>query len=140
MTDNLNLGPSDFGTFSVAAPVDSRLPDGGGYAVSGFYNINPDKVSLAPNNRFTLASNYGEQFQHWNGVDVTINARLRRGVTVQGGISTGRQETDNCAIVAGLPDGTAQRTSGGAGETAALNAPYCHQKDNFLTDGKFIGT
>ena len=108
--------------------LDSRLPDGGGYTVAGFYNLNPDKVSLVPNNYFTLASNYGEQIQHWNGADFTINARLRRGFTVQGGVSTGRQETDNCAVIAGLP------------EAALLTAPYCHQKDNFLTDGKLIGT
>jgi len=128
VTDNLNLGPSDYSQYSVSAPADPRLPDGGGYTVAGFYNLNPDKVSLVQNNYFTLASNYGEQIQHWNGVDFTVNARLRRGMTVQGGVSTGRQETDNCAVIAGLP------------EAALLTAPYCHQKDNFLTDGKLVGT
>ena len=55
---------------------------------------------MPQNNYFTLASNYGEQIQHWNGFDFTINARFRRGFTVQGGVSTGRQETDNCAVIA----------------------------------------
>ena len=45
----------DFGTFSVTAPVDARLPDGGGYTVTGFYDVNPDKVAAVPNNYFTLA-------------------------------------------------------------------------------------
>ena len=49
-------------------------------------------------------------------------------MTLQGGVSTGRQETDNCAVIAGLP------------EAALLTAPYCHQKDNFLTDGKLVWT
>ncbi|MEP7304996.1 MAG: carboxypeptidase regulatory-like domain-containing protein [Acidobacteriota bacterium] len=128
VTDNLNLNASDFQTFSVTAPADTRLPGGGGYGVSGFYNLNPAKVSLPQNNYFTLASNYGEQIQHWNGMDVSINARLRRGFTLQGGISTGRQETNNCAVIAGLP------------EAALLTAPYCDEKDNFLTDGKVVGT
>lgn len=128
VTDNLNLSASDFSTFSATAPIDPRLPGGGGYVVSGFYNVNPNKVSLPQNNYFTLASNYGDQIQHWNGVDATVNARLRAGFTVQGGVSTGRQETNNCAVIAGLP------------EAALLTAPYCDEKDNFLTDGKVIGT
>ena len=104
VTDNLNLTAADFNTFSITAPTDPRLPDGGGYTVSGFYNVNPAKVSLPQNNYYTLASNYGEQIQHWNGFDVTVNARLRRGFTVQGGVSSGRQETNNCAVIAGLPE------------------------------------
>jgi len=59
---------------------------------------------------------------------VTVNARMRRGFTVQGGVSSGRQETNNCAVIAGLP------------EAALLTAPYCDEKDNFLTDGKMIGS
>ncbi len=128
VTDNLNLTAADFNTFSVTAPLDPRLPGGGGNTVSGFYDVNPAKVSLPQNNYFTLASNYGEQMQHWNGLDFSVNARLRRGFTVQGGVSTGRQETNNCAVIAGLP------------EAALLTAPYCDEKDNFLTDGKLIGT
>jgi len=128
VTDNLNLTAADFNTFSITSPSDPRLPGGGGYTVSGYYNVNPAKVSLPQNNYFTLASNYGEQMQHWNGVDVSANARVRRGFTVQGGVSTGRQETNNCAVIAGLP------------EAALLTAPYCDEKDNFLTDAKLIGT
>ena len=128
VTDNLSQSASNYSKFSVAAPVDSRLPNGGGYVVSGFYDLNPDRVTVPQNNYFTLASNYGEQIQHWNGIDLTINARFRRGFTVQGGVSTGRQETDNCAVIATLP------------EAALLTAPYCHVKENFLTDGKVIAT
>jgi len=128
VTDNLNLTAADYNTFSVTAPVDPRLPDGGGYTVSGFYDVDPSKVALRQNNYFTLASNFGEQIQHWNGVDFSVNARLRPGFTIQGGISTGRQETNNCAVIANLP------------EAATLTAPYCNVKENFLTDGKLVAT
>ncbi len=128
VTDNLNLAPSDFDAFSVTAPADSRLPGGGNYVVSGFYDLNPAKAAVPQNNYFTLASNYGKQIQHWNGADVTLNARLRRGFVVQGGISAGRQETDNCDVIRSVP------------EAAVLTAPYCRQEENVLTDVKLIGT
>ena len=51
-------------------------------------------------NYFTLASDYGKQIEHWNGVDVTVNARLQQRLLLQGGVSTGRTTTDNCEIVA----------------------------------------
>ena len=128
VTDNLNLGPGDYGVFSVTAPVDSRLPDGGGYTVNGFYNLNPDKVAVVPNNYFTFAKDNGVQTEHWNGADVTLNMRLVKGMTVQGGVSTGRRVLDTCDVVDGLP------------EAAVLTAPYCHQKEDFLTDGKLVWT
>jgi hypothetical protein len=41
--DNLLLSPSDLTPFSVVAPRDPRLPGGGGYVVSGFYDVVPEK-------------------------------------------------------------------------------------------------
>ena len=32
---------------------------------------------------------FGEMSETWQGVDVTVNARLRNGLTVQGGTSSG---------------------------------------------------
>jgi len=128
ITDNLNLRPGDYGSFSVTAPVDPRLPDGGGYTTTGFYNLNPDKVAVAPNNYFTFAKNYGKQTEHWNGVDVTLNWRLPASMTIQGGVSTGQRDLNTCDVVDDLP------------EAAVLTTPYCHQKENFLTDGKLVWT
>jgi len=128
VTDNLTLGPSDFGTFAIAIPADQRLPDGGGGSVSGLKDVNPAKAALPPNNYFTLARNYGTQIDHWNGVDLTLTTRLRAGMTVQGGISTGKRLTDNCDIVDDVP------------ESALLTGSYCRQSENFLTDGKLIWT
>jgi len=128
VTDNLNLAASDYTSFSVTAPADPRLPDGGGYVVSGFYNLNPDKVATVQNNYFTLAKNFGKQVQNWNGMDFTVNVRPGAGMTVQGGVSTGRAFSDECDVIRGLP------------EAATLSAPYCRRLDRFLTDGKLIWT
>jgi hypothetical protein len=59
---------------------------------------------VASNNYVTFSSDYGDEYQYWQGVDVNVNARLRNGLVVQGGTSTGRGVRDNCEIVAKLPE------------------------------------
>jgi hypothetical protein len=40
-------------------------------------------------NYYTFASDYGDVTNYWHGVDLTVNARMRSGLTLQGGFSTG---------------------------------------------------
>src|SRR5262249_2650497 len=47
----------------------------------------------------TAASQYGKQIEQFNGVDIGINARFRRGGFVQGGVSTAHLVTDTCFVV-----------------------------------------
>jgi hypothetical protein len=126
-TDNLSVKASDYTPFTVTAPADPRLPGGGGNVISGLYDVNPTLFGQT-NNFITLADNYGSQTSHWNSVEVNLTARVRQGLTLQGGTSTGRLTTDNCAIVAQLPEATF--TAAGS-----LN-PYCHVEPPFLTQFK----
>jgi hypothetical protein len=126
VTDNRSVSAADYSSFRIAAPADTRLPDGGGYNVDGLLDLNPNRVGQV-DNYVTFASNFGKQIEHWNGMDFTVNARPGRGVLLQGGVSTGRTSTDSCEIRTALP------------ETAALN-PFCHVDTNFLTQIKLLGT
>jgi hypothetical protein len=128
VVDNLALDPSRFSAFSITAPVDPRLPGGGGYSIGPLFDPNPDSLTVSPINTNELASDYGSQIQHWNGVDVSVNSRLRRGVTIQGGLSTGRTSTDNCQILTKVP------------EANLFGAPYCHTDQPFLTQLKVLGS
>ena len=83
VTDNLLAGPSDYSVFDILAPVDPRLPGGGGYAITGLYNLNPDRVGMVEN-LARPAADFGRQMQHWNGMDVTVDARLLQGIVLQG--------------------------------------------------------
>jgi hypothetical protein len=134
VTDNLAVTPADFGAFSVPAPVDPRLPNGGGYVVSGLYNVNPNKVGQV-NNYITMADNFGGQSEHWNGVDFNVNARFVGGALLRGGLSTGRTTQDTCAIVTGRPDLTVTTTIG-----TVQSTDMCHVQTPFLTQVKLLGT
>ena len=84
LNDNLALTAADFDPFCITAPSNSLLPGGGGNQICGLFNVKADKFSVPAQNYVTLASNYGTMYEHWNGVDVSFNARLARGLNVQG--------------------------------------------------------
>ena len=130
VVDNLNLAPSNFDTFSVIAPVDPRLGDRSGQTITGFYDVNTASKSIATNNSTVLVKDLPgspNQIQHWNGVDVSANARLQNGILLQGGISTGRTSTNNCDVVALVPEAL--------GNTAQSD---CAVTTQFLTQAKVI--
>ncbi|MBI4519342.1 MAG: hypothetical protein HY701_00775, partial [Gemmatimonadetes bacterium] len=120
--DNQAVAASDFDTYSVTVPNDSRLANAG-QTISGFKNVNAAGFGQTDNYR-TRAKNYGKETEHWNGVDVNLSARMANGLILQGGTSTGRTSTNNCEILAALP------------EVSPAGLPYCDQAQNFLTQVK----
>jgi hypothetical protein len=144
VTDNLAQGVTDNGTFSVTAPSDPRLPGGGGNTITGLFDANQN-VASANNNLITLASNYGNQYSHFNGLLINLSARPRPGLTFQGGVNTGKTTSDACEIRAQLPELNATSTvfgSGAAGvgtSVATINRtnPFCHVESGFIT--RFTG-
>ena len=97
-TDNLEVAPEDYSPYCVTAPVDERLPQGGGYEICGLYNISAAKFGRV-SNLVTLSREFGDDKEIFNGVDLSINARLPQGIVVQGGTSTGRTMTESCFVI-----------------------------------------
>jgi hypothetical protein len=139
VTDNRAVGPSDFTEFSVTAPLDPRLPGGGGYAVSGLYNVNPDKFGQTDNYR-TYSPAYGNVSQVYNGVDVNVSARMANGLQVQGGTSTGQQVTDTCEVRAKLPEQVSSGASSQGGIPYGPTNPYCHVAPGITTRATAAGS
>ena len=103
VTDNLAVTAADFDQFSVTAPSDPRLPGGGNYTLSGFYDVKPALFGVT-DNFITYSDKYGEQYQRFQGVDITASARPRNGLTIQGGVSWGRSTADSCEIRDKVPE------------------------------------
>jgi hypothetical protein len=141
VTDNRAVGPADYDVFSITAPVDPRLPGGGGYTVNGVYDLKPAKFGVPADNYITHASNYGKQTEHWNGVDVTLNARPREGALLQGGLSTGRASTNNCEVVDKLPEARfGQGAFGVSNANVWMPSGFCDVQEGFRTQVKFVGS
>jgi hypothetical protein len=142
VTDNLLVEASDFTEFSMVAPVDSRLPGGGGYTITGLYNINPNKFGQTQDYN-TLSDKYGKQIEHWNGFDVTVNARLQNGLTLQAGTSTGRTTADNCEVVEKLPELLLSTANSSVFPATANNVwipkQNCRQQEPWQTQLKAYG-
>ena len=112
VTDNLATSVADYDVFTVPGVSDDRLPDGGGTGGIGpLYNVRPALFGVTQN-FITLARNFGDQSQKYNGVLLNLSARPRNGLTVQGGANFGKTDRNTCEIREALP------------ETALLD-PYC---------------
>jgi hypothetical protein len=116
VTDNEALTPGDFLPYSVTVPTDARLSNTG-ETISGLYD---QRATVVNRNVVKAATQFGNQFQHWNGVDVNLDARLR-GLFIQGGLSTGTTMTDNCDVT---------------GKVDNPSLLYCHQEIGLLTQYK----
>jgi hypothetical protein len=132
VTDNLALAAGDFTRVSVVAPSAPGLSTSGGTLTT----FDANRV-VQPQNLTTLASKYGEQTEHWNGVDVSLNARLANGLFLFGGVSTGKTMLDNCAVAASVPESLTVAGAGGTSTSRALE--YCHVESPFLTQVKLNG-
>jgi hypothetical protein len=70
-----------------------------------YYAITQAASNRPAQNYQTFETDYAPaRTQYWHGFDYNLNARLRNGLTFQGGATTGRGVRDTCALFAALPE------------------------------------
>jgi hypothetical protein len=144
VVDNSSLQPSDLTPFTLVAPIDPRLPGGGGYPIAGLYDVVPEKSGQV-NNFVTDSGRYGNWDQHFTGLDALVNVRSDR-LTLVGGTSTGQTVADNCGVRAQLPElattttGASAFGAGLVGSTVSPVSPYCHVAFGILTQGRGLAS
>ena len=104
-TVNLLVAPTEYDPYSIVAPVDSRLPGGGGYTIDDLWEISSAKFGQS-DELVAPAEDYGNRISYWHGVDVNISGRMRNSLMFQGGTSTGRAVTDTCDVTPKLDSPT----------------------------------
>jgi hypothetical protein len=132
VTDNVLTSASDYTQFSVVAPNDPKLPNGGGYSIPNIYNITPAAALRGAENVQSAATDFGNYKRYWDGFDITAQARLRNGLTLQGGTSSGRLVEDICEARTQIPE----LSAGAGGVLASPTNPYCRQSEPLLTTFK----
>jgi hypothetical protein len=145
-TINRALTPADFDTFVYNVPRDPKLPGGGGYPLT-FRDVKPAKFGILDNFQ-TFTSNLGGSYNKFNGVDVTVNARLRD-ITIQGGSSTGNVVEDECGVVAQHPEmyisglgwgGTLDFFKQFNPSLGQWPQAFCHRESGWLTNLKGLAS
>jgi hypothetical protein len=153
--DNEALSRTDFTEFSATIPAAGSLGGtipGGGTTIGGLYDQN---MLVVNRNVIKDASQFGDQRRHWDGFDITLDARLRTGLFVQGGVSAGKTMTDNCDIIDDVPESLQSVVVGNtvvAGIQPAVGFDptfgngvwtpkgFCHQATPFLAQYKASGS
>ena len=99
VTDNLKVTPSDFNSYCITAPVDTRLPSGGGNQLCGLYDVRPALFGQSDNLARPASDLGGKLTRVYNGFDVTISSRFLTRGQLSGGLSAGRTVTNTCLVV-----------------------------------------
>jgi len=68
---------------------------------------------------------------------INVNARLGAGLTLQGGVNSGKTVQDNCAVRAQLPELT---TAAGVSPAVSVGNPFCHSDPGFVTKLTALGS
>jgi hypothetical protein len=133
ITDNTLRGPEDYQPFTILAPADPRLPGGGGYPIA-LQMVTAAAANRGAQNYVTFETDFGpERTNYWHGVDFTLNARLRQGLTFQLGTSTGRSIQNTCATDAVIDDSRTGGPLSTATQTNIKDLRNCRSVDPFQT-------
>ncbi|HEY6507798.1 MAG TPA: carboxypeptidase regulatory-like domain-containing protein, partial [Vicinamibacterales bacterium] len=100
-TDNRAIGPADFDLYRFTVPTHPDLATSG--QELSYPMLKPEAFGKV-DNYLALDKDYAEPTFYWQGVEMTVNARMSNGLTVQGGVTAGGGVRDLCEVAALLPE------------------------------------
>src|SRR5215510_14839501 len=140
LTHNRALTAADFDEVTLTAPLNPALPNGGGYPVT-FLTRNTRSAIGATDSYYTSTDDYGDETHYWHGVDLSLSARTRWGLTVQGGTSTGRGVNDTCDTLTTRFGRPMTPTIGAVGATGIVDGQAsCNATEPWITSARGLGS
>ncbi len=150
VTDDTNHLATDYTQFSIpASAIPAAGPSAGGTALpgtglntTGFFNVNDSRPATNLTGLSDSMFPGSNVYDHWFGFDLGINARLPRGIIVQGGLSTGHQTTDYCDVEDPAKAGSKALVEMLLNPIGAVNSSInsCHMDQKWLPQVKFLGS
>lgn len=135
ITDDLRYDANSYDSYCITAPRDPDLPDGGGYQVCGVQNLKPAVFAqnLPANSLIRLATGQTNMYQ---GYDINIEGRFKRGAFLRGGIAATARTFDNCDLLSLGFDAV----PAGSNELYPDGTTGCHREYPYRPDAKFSGS
>jgi hypothetical protein len=140
--DNQLTDSSSFdGPFCIPAPSSPDLPGGGGFQVCGLYDIKSTAQGQVRNIR-THAKNFGGIEDVFTGFDINVNARLRTGTFVSGGINAQKRTVNTCdtPLAAAVPGVVVAAFAAGSQQADSPESRFCDQTFPFRPDVKLVAS
>jgi hypothetical protein len=106
VTDSLGRNyRTDWVSYTINAPSDSRLPGGGNYPITVFLpnTLAATQNYLTPERKVGTGGRERDAF--YDGVNLNLNARMGNGFFVSIGSQTGRRVDDRCHVVVNFNNG-----------------------------------
>jgi len=103
VVDNTLTKASDYDKWTFTAPQNALLPSSGQQV--SYLLVSQAAGARGAQNYQTFETDYAAaRTQYWHGITTSLNARLRDGITLQAGTSTGRGVVNTCDLYAALPE------------------------------------
>ena len=98
LTDNVLVTENDYTEYCITAPTHTGLPNGGGNEICGLFDINPDKFGKVES-LITGVHHFGELGLSHHFLQMSLDGRFANGITIGGGVDTGRSVQDQCFVI-----------------------------------------
>jgi hypothetical protein len=124
MRDLLEYKSDTYDFYGIQAPLDPRLPGGGGYVVEGIPTVKPgaDTSNTGVNAVTIVPDAFLDDV--WTGVDTNFIWRAPNGLRVSGGTSTGRRNVDECRLLLNDPPNGVRLEEGGKTRVCENERPW----------------